>query len=98
MQIRTVRDLGSLVREARREAGLSQAGLAARIGVGREWVVRLEQGHPRLEAQLVLDALDASGIRLAAAPADETDADDSGMERSSRLDSLLDSHVDRSQR
>lgn len=76
----------------------SEAGLAERVGVGRERVVRLEQGHPRLEAQLVLDALDASGVRLMAASADETDGADSEMERSSALDSPLDSHVDRDDR
>src|SRR5699024_2203721 len=62
MLVRTVRDLGGLVRNARRQNGLTQAGLAKRIGVGRDWVSRLEQGHPRLEAHLVLDALDAAGV------------------------------------
>lgn len=57
MQARTVSDLGALVRSVRRARGLTQADLAKRLGVGRDWVVRLEQGHPRLEAQRVLDAL-----------------------------------------
>lgn len=57
MRARTVRDLGALVRVTRRARGLTQAELASRLGVSRDWVVRLERGHPRLEAQKVLDAL-----------------------------------------
>lgn len=63
MFARTVTHVGGLVREARQEQGLTQAELARQIGVSRDWVVRLEQGHPRPEAQLVLDAL--AGVRLA---------------------------------
>jgi transcriptional regulator with XRE-family HTH domain len=36
---------------------LTQADLASRLQISRDWVVRLERGHPRLEAQRVLDAL-----------------------------------------
>ncbi|AYY14956.1 transcriptional regulator [Actinobacteria bacterium YIM 96077] len=67
MQARTMRDLGAVVREARRQKGLTQAELAAAVGVSREWVVRLEKGYPRLEAQLVLDALAAVGVGLSVA-------------------------------
>jgi hypothetical protein len=47
--------------------------------VSREWLVRLEQGHPRLEAQLVLDTLEAAGVALTteetdSSPQDETEA------------------------
>jgi len=64
MKTRTVRDLGALVRSARRAQGLTQADLAKRLGASRDWVVRLEQGHPRLEAQRVLDALVVLGLTL----------------------------------
>ncbi len=57
MQAKTVRELGAFVRAQRRDQGLTQAELARQLGVSRDWVVRLEQGHPRLEAQRVLDAL-----------------------------------------
>ncbi|WGX97173.1 helix-turn-helix domain-containing protein [Nocardioides sp. L-11A] len=60
----TVRDLGALVRAERHRQALTQAELADRIGVSREWVVRLEAGHPRLEAQRVLDALAVLGLVL----------------------------------
>ncbi|MEO5663740.1 MAG: helix-turn-helix domain-containing protein [Nocardioides sp.] len=64
MQAKTMRDLGALARSSRRAQGLTQAELAVRLGVGREWVVRLERGHPRLEAQKVLDALIVLGLTL----------------------------------
>ncbi|WP_197747048.1 helix-turn-helix domain-containing protein [Mycobacterium conspicuum] len=64
MQIKTMGDLGVLVRSARTARGMTQADLAARLKTGRDWVVRLEKGHPRLEAQRVLDALRVLGVSL----------------------------------
>lgn len=58
------------MRTARRAQGLTQAALADRLRVSRDWVVRLEQGSPRLEAQKVLDALGALGLTLDIAGAD----------------------------
>ncbi|HYU83569.1 MAG TPA: helix-turn-helix domain-containing protein [Kribbellaceae bacterium] len=71
-QVRTVRDLGAAVRQARTEHHLTQAELAKRVGVSRDWVVRLERGHPRLEMQRVLDALEAVGVALTVDDADDT--------------------------
>lgn len=64
MRVTTVRTLGAAVRAERKAQGMTQADLAARLQVSREWVVRLEQGQPRLEAQRVLDALVVLGIPL----------------------------------
>lgn len=64
MHAKSVRDLGAQVRSARRAQGMTQADLASRLGVSRDWVVRLEQGHPRLEVQRVLDALAVLGLSL----------------------------------
>jgi HTH-type transcriptional regulator/antitoxin HipB len=75
VHIRTVRDIGAAVRQARTDRRMTQAELAARIGVARDWVVRLERGHPRLEAQLVLDALEAVGLSLTADSEATTEAD-----------------------
>jgi len=74
MRVKTIRDLGSFVRSERRAQGMTQADLAARLGVSRDWVVRLEQGHPRLEAQRVLDALVMLGATLDLAPGRPTRA------------------------
>lgn len=64
MLVDTVYALGSFVRAQRQAQGLTQAALADRLEVSRDWVIRLEQGHPRLEAQRVLDALVALGVTL----------------------------------
>lgn len=64
MRVTTVRDLGALVRTSRRAHGMTQADLAERVGVSREWVVRLEAGHPRLEVQKALDTLAVLGLLL----------------------------------
>jgi len=66
MQVKTMGDLGALVRSARTARGMTQADLAARLRMSRDWVVRLEKGHPRLEAQRVLDALRVVGVSLEA--------------------------------
>jgi y4mF family transcriptional regulator len=72
MQAKTVRDLGALVRSARAHRGMTQADLAHELRVSRDWVVRLEKGHPRLEAQKVLDALQVLGLTLHVEPAPRT--------------------------
>ncbi len=75
MHVRTMRDLGALVRSARTARGMTQADLAAQLRMSRDWVVRLEKGHPRLEAQRVLDALRVVGVSLeATVPEAPTDA------------------------
>lgn len=76
MQIHTTRDLGAVVREARQANHLSQAELASRAGVSRDSVLRLEQGHPRLETQLVLDVLTAAGVVLTADSSARTASDE----------------------
>jgi HTH-type transcriptional regulator/antitoxin HipB len=57
MFVRTPQDIGALLRESRKKAGLGQAELARRIGVSRQWVVEVERGKPRAEMGLVLRAL-----------------------------------------
>ena len=44
MEVRAASDFGALVAERRECLSLSQAELARRAGVTREWVVRLENG------------------------------------------------------
>ncbi len=75
MKVRTARNLGAAVRDARRRQGLTQQQLAQRAGVSREWLVRLEQGHARLELQLVLNTLAAAGLALQVSD-DDRAADD----------------------
>ena len=62
MQIRTPLDLGLVIREKRRKIKLSQAELADKVGVGRQWVVAIEHGKSRAELGLVLRTLSALGL------------------------------------
>jgi len=62
--LKTTQDVATAVRQARKERGLTQAQLAQRAGVGRDWLVRLEKGNPRLELSKVLDTFAALGLSL----------------------------------
>ena len=64
MIIRTPRELGLLIRDRRRAAGITQAALGERVGASRQWIRLLESGKPRLELGLTLRALTALGITL----------------------------------
>lgn len=64
MLIRTVDDVAELVRDRRKQLGLSQMELARRAGVSRQWLVDLERGKPTAEVSLVLRTLAAAGMQL----------------------------------
>jgi HTH-type transcriptional regulator/antitoxin HipB len=61
--LRNVEQLGASIRSKRKEQGLSQSALAARLGVERKWVLRLEAGNRTAELGLVLRALEALGMQ-----------------------------------
>ncbi|MBN9610155.1 MAG: hypothetical protein BGO26_02320 [Actinobacteria bacterium 69-20] len=50
-------DIGAMLREARRVKGLSQAELAALVGVSRQWVAGAEKGAPTARMGLMITAL-----------------------------------------
>lgn len=64
MRVRTIREIGLLVRSERKRQGLSLQTVAERVGCTRQWVAELEAGGERLEVALVLRTLNALGIRL----------------------------------
>jgi HTH-type transcriptional regulator/antitoxin HipB len=68
MVIRTPADLGSLIRDRRRELGWNQQALADRAGVGRQWLVEVERGKPRAAVELILRTLDALEVVLTVQP------------------------------
>ncbi len=70
MQIRTPLDLGLAIRDRRHKLKLSQTELARKVGVGRQWVVAMEQGKPRAELGLVLRTLSALNLPLTIDPGD----------------------------
>ena len=64
MIIHTPADLGAAIRAGRRALGLGQADLAARVGVRRQWILKIEAGKSTAEVGLVLRTLNALGLKL----------------------------------
>jgi transcriptional regulator with XRE-family HTH domain len=75
MAIGGMQQLGAAVRAERKRRRQSQAQLAAEAGVSREWLSRLENGAPRLEADKVLHVLSVVGISLITADEQVTQRD-----------------------
>lgn len=65
LNLRNPRDVGLVIRDRRRKQHLTQAQLADRIGVGRQWLVAVERGKPGAEIGLVMRTLAALGLSLA---------------------------------
>jgi y4mF family transcriptional regulator len=64
MNIVSVNDLAASVRQARRKLGWTQAELAERSGVSRDWIIGLEKAKPSQEIALVLRTLKALDLNL----------------------------------
>ena len=58
--------IAALIRMHRRHQGLTQAELAARAGVGREWIIEVEKGKATAELALVLKTLRVLNVSLRA--------------------------------
>lgn len=63
-QIRSARDLGGLVRQARKSIKMTQATLAGLCGCGTRFISELESGKPSVEFDLAVRVAEAVGIRL----------------------------------
>ncbi|MEX2495178.1 MAG: helix-turn-helix transcriptional regulator [Woeseia sp.] len=61
---RTAKQIGAIVRRARRNAGLSQTDLADRIGLRQATISRLERGEDETKLSTLLDALTALGLEI----------------------------------
>jgi HTH-type transcriptional regulator / antitoxin HipB len=62
--VRTPEDLARIVRERRRELGLSQEDLAGVIGVHRMFVSQLESGKRSMRLESVLRLVQALGLDI----------------------------------
>ena len=60
--IRNTRELGGFLRQAREDAGLTQAGLAEALGVRRQRVLYLERGEGQLQLAFVFAVMKALGV------------------------------------
>lgn len=90
MDVTSLRQLALAVRRRRADLGLSQAELAARAQVSRQWVSEFEAGKATAELGLTLRLLEALDLRLAIAVAEPaaSSSDDDAID----LDDLLDEH------
>lgn len=95
-QINSIRDLVAAVRGRRQSLGLSQAELAARARVSRQWISEFEAGKPTAELGLVIRLVDALGLRLSV---DDLGVDKGGDQpqrtRTVDLDDVLDEYRER---
>jgi HTH-type transcriptional regulator/antitoxin HipB len=64
VRVNSMRDFAVAVRGRRRDLGLSQADLAARVGVSRAWIIAVESAKSSVEFGLVLRLLDHLGLAL----------------------------------
>jgi HTH-type transcriptional regulator / antitoxin HipB len=90
MRVNSIHDLASAARGRRLELGVSQAEIAARAGVSRDWVNSFEGGKPTVELILVLRILEVLGLRLELA--DAAHSQRSRPPGSVDLDALLDEY------
>ncbi|MCY4434520.1 MAG: helix-turn-helix domain-containing protein [bacterium] len=65
--MRTAAEVGVFIRAAREEAQMTQAALAAALGVSRKWVSEVEQGKPSAEVGKVLAVIRHLGFTPQAA-------------------------------
>lgn len=90
--ITSILDLSSLVRGRRRALGLSQAELAARANVSRQWVSAFESGRPGSELRLILRLLEALDLRISVDALDAKPQGDRQAPGAVDLDALLEDH------
>ena len=61
---RTEKQLGAILRRARKKAGMTQSGLGKNIPLRQGTVSRLEAGEPAIQLRTVMEALAALGLEL----------------------------------
>ncbi len=61
---RTAKQIGAIVRRARRNAGLTQTDLAGRVGLRQATISRLEKGESETKLGTLLDVLGALGLEI----------------------------------
>lgn len=61
---RTAKQIGAIIRRARRNAGLTQTDLGKRIGLRQATISRLEKGEDETRLSTLLDVLSALGLEI----------------------------------
>jgi HTH-type transcriptional regulator/antitoxin HipB len=98
MQIRTARDLGAAIRQARKDRGLSQAGLAKEVGVHQPKISAMEKGAPGVRVGLILQILRALDLTITIGPSSKRTTKGRQQERDAEdidLDAIADTGLKR---
>lgn len=66
--VKTVAELGAIVRSQRARLALRQLDVAGLGNTGNRFVVELENGKPTVQLQKVLDLLDLLGLEVVVRP------------------------------
>ncbi len=61
---RTAKQIGAIIRRARRNAGMNQTELGKKIGLRQATISKLERGEPATQLSTMLDALSALGLEI----------------------------------
>ena len=69
-RVYTAASIGPAIRHYRKEAGLTQAELAERVGLTREYLSRLEKGHESEQVRRIVAVLRELGVRATLQKAD----------------------------
>lgn len=72
-RVTTQQGLGRLIRERRLELGYTQEELARRVGVARQWILKVEKGSGRPELEPLLQTLFQLGLEVRVEPAEVDD-------------------------
>ncbi|UHC19923.1 helix-turn-helix domain-containing protein (plasmid) [Methylobacterium currus] len=65
---RTEKQLGAILRRARKQAGLTQTSLGDRIHLRQATISRLEAGEPAVQLHTLMEALSALDLELVVRP------------------------------
>jgi HTH-type transcriptional regulator / antitoxin HipB len=88
--VRTVSDIGALIRDARKQAGLDQGQLAELANVSRLWINEIEKGKPNAGVGRILRTLAVLNIELDARDRYRTDIPADAHSTANLISQILD--------
>jgi len=99
MDLRTTRDLGAAIKQARKARGLSQGSLAKSVGVHQPKISAIERGAPSVRIGLVMQILRALNLSItltapAAPPKPGRARPKQGVQADLDLDKIADTGLD----
>ncbi|RLE17858.1 MAG: hypothetical protein DRJ50_13590 [Actinobacteria bacterium] len=87
MKMRNITEIGGLIQQRRTDLGLTQAQVAGRASVSRDWIISIEKGRRlTVDFERLLRTLDVLGltIEISATEGRQSDADRAVLDRISR--------------